>query len=130
MVINSAIKKVNTNIDVIALLTTYGLNLKTKIKFLQIYIFTTHGVESRTFIELTSKKLEACAIWLTNKHVLKQLNKQTEVVKSMKRILEYLALIIRNSQRYELLQLILECKVRGKRCPARRNIVTRKFENY
>lgn len=88
-----------------------------------------YGVESWT---LTGKRLEAFEMWLyrrnskipwtahvTNQKVLEQLNKETEILNAIKnRNSEYLGHIIRNSQRYELLRLILQGKVEGRRGPA------------
>lgn len=119
-------------------LRSRDLPLKTKIFVLQCYTFPVllYGTEAWTLSEASMKKLEAFEMWcyrrilriswvdrVTNIEVLHRMGKECEVIKTIKkRKLEYLGHIIRNEQRYGLLQLILQGKVYGKRGPGRRRI--------
>jgi hypothetical protein len=95
-----------------------------------------YGVETWTLIELTSKKIEAFEIWLyrrmliissidriSNQRVLEKMGKQKELLNTIKaRKLEYIGHIMRNNQRYNTLQLILQGKIEGKISVGRRRI--------
>lgn len=120
------------------LFRTHDLSLSTKIRLLKCYVFPVllYGVESWTLTEASCKKLEAFEMWLyrrilkipwtehvTNKDVLERIGKEKELLLTIKsRKLEYLGHIMRNDQRYGLLQLILQGRVKGKRGPGRRRI--------
>lgn len=117
---------------------TRDLNLKTKIRLLRCYVFSVllYGAETWTLTETTMKKLEAFEMWtyrrilriswvdhVTNVEVLLRMNKTTEIIKTIKiRKLQYFGHIMRNEQRYGVLQRILQGKVLGKRGPGRRRI--------
>lgn len=128
----------NAFVKMSKLLKSRELNLKTRIRLLRCYVFSVllYGVESWTVTEASSKKLEAFEMWLyrrmlripwtahmTNREVLERMEKEKEIMNSVKRRkLEYLGHIMRNEKRYGLLQLILQGKVYGKRGPGRRRI--------
>lgn len=116
----------------------HDLSLPTKIRLLRCYVFPVllYGVESWTLTEASCTKIESFEMWLyrrilripwtdhiTNLRVLERMGKDKELLLLIKtRKLEYLGHIMRNSQRYELLQLILQGKVEGRRRPGRRRI--------
>lgn len=121
-----------------AIFKSHNLSLETKIRHLRCYVFSVllYGVESWTLTEATTKKLEAFEMWLyrrmlkipwtahtTNKEVLERIKKKQEIVYTIKcRKLEYLGHVMRNQERYSLLQTIMQGKVKGKRGPGRRRI--------
>lgn len=114
------------------------LPLNTKMRILRCYVFSTllYGVESWTLSESSCKKLEAFELWLyrrvlriswvdhvTNEEVLRRMRKEKEILYQVKkRKLEYLGHIMRNPERYRLLQLILQGKIQGRRSVGRRRI--------
>lgn len=57
--------------------------------------------------------------YITNKSILEQINKNNNGYKSQ---FKYLGHIMKNKQRYDLLQLVLQEKIDGERCPDRRGI--------
>ncbi|CAG9828977.1 unnamed protein product, partial [Diabrotica balteata] len=92
-----------------------------------------YGMESWTLKKIDIKKLEAFELWMyrrilriswtekvTNVEVLRRMNKEKEVIFTIqKRKLQYLGHITRG-ERYELLQIIMQGKIAGKRSIARR----------
>lgn len=114
------------------------LHINTKMRLLRCYVFSVllYGVESWTLTETSLKKIEAFEMWLyrrilriswvdhvTNAEVLRRMNKTTELIYTIKsRKLQYLGHIMRNENRYGLLQQILQGKVNGRRGPGRRRI--------
>ena len=120
------------------LFKTSDLDLGTKVRLLRCYVFSVllYGVESWTLTEASTKKLQAFEMWLyrrilkipwidhvTNEEVLRRMNKQAEIIVTIKqRKLEYLGHIMRNEKRYGLLQLVLQGKIPSKRGPGRRRI--------
>lgn len=120
------------------LFKTHNLNLQLKLRLLRCYIFSIllYGVESWTLTEATTKKLEAFEMWtyrrilkiswmdkISNKQVLQRLNKETEIIHTVKcRKLEYLGHIMRNETKYKLLKCILQGKAHGRRGAGRRRI--------
>lgn len=119
-----------------ALFKNHNLTLATKIRFLRCYVFSVllYGVETWTVSQEMTKRLEAFELWLyrrmlriswkdkiTNIEVLRRMNKETEIIKTVKsRKLQYLGHIMRNEKRYILLQQILQGKINSKRGPGRR----------
>lgn len=117
------------------LFTCHPLTLahSTAIRLLRCYVFSAllYGVESWILTQASSQRLEPFEMWqylqilriswtahVTNKNVLEQLNKKTEILNTIeRRKLEYLRHIMTNSQRYKLLQLILQGNVEGRRGP-------------
>lgn len=111
------------------------LNLKTRLRVLRCYVFSTllYGVETWTLTETTQRRVEAFEMWCyrrilripwtshtTNIEVLNRMEKQTEVLKTVKqRKASYFGHIMRNDK-YRTLQLIIEGKIEGKRGPGRR----------
>jgi hypothetical protein len=108
----------------------HDLSFVTKIRLLRCCVFfgLLYGVETWTLTELTCKRNEAFEMWLnrrmlkiswtdriTNQMVLERMGKQKELLTIIKaRKLEYIG-HIRNNQRYNILQLILQGKIEGKR---------------
>uniref|UniRef100_A0A8D8SMX4 Craniofacial development protein 2 n=1 Tax=Cacopsylla melanoneura TaxID=428564 RepID=A0A8D8SMX4_9HEMI len=109
--------------------TSHDLQLSTKLRLLRCYVFSIlfYGVESWTLTEASSKKLDAFEMWLyrrilripwtakvTNKDVLRRMKKEMEVLNTVKvRKLQYLGHIMRNENRYFLLQNSIQGKVYG-----------------
>uniref|UniRef100_A0A8D9AW28 Reverse transcriptase domain-containing protein n=1 Tax=Cacopsylla melanoneura TaxID=428564 RepID=A0A8D9AW28_9HEMI len=105
-----------------AVFKSHNLTLDTKMRLLRCYVFSVlfYGVESWTLNETISNKLNAFEMWLyrrilkipwtariTNENVLKRMNKNKEIMNTVKaRKLQYLGHIMRNENRYELLQAI------------------------
>ncbi|RZF39011.1 hypothetical protein LSTR_LSTR014707 [Laodelphax striatellus] len=88
-----------------------------------------YGAESWTLNQAISAKLEAFEMWLyrrmlrvswvdriTNQEILSRMRKGKELLPMIKsRKLEYLGHIMRNTERYQLLQVILQGKILGRR---------------
>lgn len=114
------------------------LPLKTKSRLLECYVFSVllYGVEEWTLPQSSMKRLEAFEMWcyrrilriswvdrITNVEVLRRMGKDCDILNTVKgRKLEYLGHVMRNENRYGLLQLILQGKVYGRRGPGRRRI--------
>ena len=87
-----------------------------------------YAMESRTLTETSIKKLEAFEMWLYRRilkvkwidkissvKILQWMNKEKEIVHTIKTSkLRYLGHIMRNPQRYQLLQVVLQGKVMGR----------------
>lgn len=102
---------------------------------IRCYVFPVlfYGMESWTLTKNMCNKLEAFEMWtyrrvlkipwtdkVTNNEVLKRLNKDKEILKTIKiRKMEYLGHIMRHD-RYRILQLIIQGKIQGKRSVGRR----------
>lgn len=120
------------------LFKSHNLNMEIKLRLLRCYVFSIllYGAETWTLKKETIKKLEAFELWLyrrilriswkdkiTNVEVLRRMNKEQELMKTIKcRKLQYLGHIMRNRDRYNLLQEILQGKINSKRGPGRRRI--------
>lgn len=120
------------------LFKSHNLTLEIKLRLLRCYVFSIllYGVESWTLTEATTKRLEAFEMWtyrrmlkiswtdkISNIRVLQKLNKEKEIMLTVKRRkLEYLGHIMRNETKYKLLKCILQGKVQGKRSVGRRRI--------
>lgn len=120
------------------LFKSHNLSLHMKLRLLRCYVFSVllYGVETWTLTKETTKRLEAFELWLyrrilkiswtqkiTNIEVLRRMNKETELLDTVKcRKLQYLGHIMRNPDRYGLLQQILQGKINSKRAPGRRRI--------
>uniref|UniRef100_A0A8D8YBA7 Craniofacial development protein 2 n=3 Tax=Cacopsylla melanoneura TaxID=428564 RepID=A0A8D8YBA7_9HEMI len=121
-----------------AVFKSHNLTLETKIRLIRCYVYSVllYGVETWTLKEETTAKPQAFEFWLyrrilkiswtqrvTNVEVLRRMKKSKELMNIVKtRKLQYLGHIMRNHQRYELLQRILQGKIDGKRPPGRRRI--------
>lgn len=121
-----------------AVFKSHDLTLETKIRLLRCYVYSVllYGVETWTMRDETEKRLEAFELWLyrrilkiswtekiTNVEVLKRMNTKPELLNIVKcRKLQYLGHIMRNNERYNLLQQILQGKINSKRGPGRRRI--------
>ena len=104
---------------------------------LRCYIFTIplYGIEAATLTKAMIKKIEAFEMWLyrrilrisyvdrvTNEEVLLRLSKLTELNTEVKiRKLQYLGHIMRGT-RYQMLQVIIQGKIVGKRSVGRRRM--------
>uniref|UniRef100_A0A8D8PNW6 Uncharacterized protein n=1 Tax=Cacopsylla melanoneura TaxID=428564 RepID=A0A8D8PNW6_9HEMI len=116
---------------------------------MKLFFFITNSPEvtfSRVLLKIhkvkysltqdTEKKIEAFELWLyrrilkipwthkiTNVEVLRRMNTAPELLKTVKcRKLQYLGHIMRNKERYNLLQQILQGKINSARGPGRRRI--------
>lgn len=116
-------------------LCSKNINLKLRTRILRCYVFSTllYGAEAWTLKTAEINKLVAFERWcyrrmlriswvdrVTNVEVLRRMNKEEEIYKTLKKKkLEYFAHIIRGPK-YQLLQNIMEGKIQGKRCQGRR----------
>lgn len=110
-----------------------SLNLKTRL--LRCYVFTVllYGMETWTLHKTTIDKLEAFEMWVyrrilriswvdkvTNMEVLRRMGKEKEILQTIQvRKIQYLGHIMRNSK-YQLLQVIMQGKIQGRRSRGRR----------
>lgn len=121
-----------------AIFKSHDLTITSKIRFLRCYVFSVllYGAESWTLTNTTEKRLEAFELWLyrrilrvswieriTNDEILQRMEKDREILTTIKtRKLQYLGHIMRNESRFQLLQVIIQGKVQGKRGVGRRRI--------
>ena len=112
-----------------------NLSINLRIRLVQCYVFPVllYGIEGWTLNKAQCKKLEAFEMWtyrrmlkiswmerITNNEVMTRLNKDVEIMLTIKRRkLEYLGHIMR-SEKYQLLQVIMEGKIIGSRSRGRR----------
>ncbi|CAH2267750.1 jg15167 [Pararge aegeria aegeria] len=113
-----------------------SIALRTRIARCYVFSVLLYGVEAWTLTETMSRKLEAFEMWVyrrmlkiswtdrvRNSTVLQRMGKVPEVLLTIKkRKLEYFGHVMRNTKKYELLQLIVQGKVAGRRRPGRRRI--------
>lgn len=60
---------------------------------------------------------------MTNAEVLQRIDQEKEILNTIKqRKLEYFGYVIRNEERYRILQLVMQGRIFGKRGPGRRRI--------
>lgn len=121
-----------------SVLSNNSLSLQLRRRIVSCYVYSVllYGVESWTLTEATCKRVEAFEMWvyrrilkiswvdhITNDEVLRRIGLQsTEVLKTIKkRKLSYFGHIMRG-EKYALLQLIMQGKIKGKRGPGRRRI--------
>ncbi|VEN57771.1 unnamed protein product [Callosobruchus maculatus] len=113
-----------------SLLCSSTLNLKLRYRFVKCYVYSVllYGCEAWTLKVNTINRIEAFEMWVlrrllkipwtahvTNEDVLRQARCERELVQIVKkRKTAYLGHIMRG-RRYELLQLIMEGKIEGKR---------------
>ena len=111
------------------------LNIAIRTQVLRCYVFSTllYGVEAWTLTDATSKRLEAFEMWcyrrmlrisytyhVTNNTVIQRMQKELEIVHSVKvRKMAYLGHVMRNDK-YQLIQLILQGKIDSRRGQGRR----------
>ena len=109
--------------------------MTTRLKTLKFYIWSIllYNVENWTLLSKTTKKLEALEMWfykrmlkiswtdkVTNAEVLQKLNIQRELIPTIiKRKCQYFGHVIRNTNKYTLLTIILQGKIAGKKKPGR-----------
>ncbi|CAG9834829.1 unnamed protein product [Diabrotica balteata] len=115
--------------------TSQTLNLKIRYRMRKCYVYSTllYEMEAWTFKINSLRRLESFEMWLfrsmlkvpwtahmSNEQVLHKMGTDRELLKIMKtRKTLYLGHIYRN-EKYQLLQLLIEGKVEGKRGPGRR----------
>lgn len=118
-------------------LTSRDFNIALKIRFIRCYVWSTllYGSEIWTLKVRDMNRLEAFEMWIyrrilkiswvdhiSNETVLQRLNKNREILGTIKRRkTAYFGHIMRN-QKYEMLQLILQGKINGKRGIGRKQI--------
>ncbi|KAI5707314.1 hypothetical protein M8J77_000030 [Diaphorina citri] len=109
----------------------HEINLALKLRMLRCYVFSVllYGMESWTLTNTIMKKIEAFEMWtyrrilkikwidkVTNEEVLRRMNKEKEVVHTIKkRKLEYFGHLIRNPNKYHLPVKIIQENVTGNR---------------
>jgi hypothetical protein len=119
------------------MLTNRDLQLHLRLRALRCYIFSIllYGMEAWTLKKQHIRKIEAFEMWcyrrilkiqwvqrITNAEVLRRLNKELEIMNSIKRRkLEYLGHITRG-EKYELLRIIMQGRIQGRRSIGRRRI--------
>ncbi|XP_077287784.1 uncharacterized protein LOC143912378 [Arctopsyche grandis] len=112
------------------LLCNRDFNLDLRMRILHCYVLSVllYGVESWTMTQATEKKLAAFEMWcfrrmlripwvdrVRNEEVLNRMKRKRELLSVVKRRkLRYLGHVMRNPK-YEIIQLILQGKVQGKR---------------
>jgi hypothetical protein len=115
--------------------TRSDLSLQLRIRMIRCYVFSVllYGCESWTMDSEIEKRIDAFEMYIyrrmlripwvqrvTNVEVLRRMCKQKELLRIIKeRKMQYLGHVLRG-ERYELLQVILEGKVQGKRSVGRR----------
>lgn len=119
------------------ILSNKNLDLKIRLRTVRCYIFSLllYGAESWTLKRQDMKRIEAFELWtyrrmlkiswtdkVTNKEVLRRVEKETELIFTIqRRKLEYLGHVMRGPK-YEILRLIIQGKISGKRSIGRRRI--------
>ena len=119
------------------LFTSRDINIGLRMRMLRCYVFSTllYGVEAWTLKKNHIDKLQAFETWcyrrmwripwtdrVSNAEVLDRMQKECEIINTMKRRkLQYLGHIMRG-QKYTLLQLIVQGKISGKRSIGRRRV--------
>lgn len=127
----------STFIKMKKLFTNRDISMGLRMRMLRCYVFSTllYGVESWTLKKNHMDKLQAFEMWcyrrmwripwtdkITNTEVLTKMQKEFEIINSIKkRKLQYLGHIMRGPK-YALLQLIVQGKISGKRNIGRRRI--------
>lgn len=117
------------------LLCDKRLNIHIRYRFVKCYVHSTllYGAEAWTLKINTMNRLEAFELWIyrrmmkipwtdyvSNLQVLHRMNKERELLDTIKRRkTAYLGHLMRHNK-YEFLQLIMEGKIEGKRGPGRR----------
>lgn len=136
--IKTRIEKARANFNKLRrVLCTRDLKLDLRVRLARCYVFSTllYGMETWTLNAATIKRLESFELWVyrrmlkiswtarvTNTEVMKRINKEMEIIETIKiRKLQYLGHITRGT-RYAMLQLIMQGKILGKRSIGRRRI--------
>uniref|UniRef100_A0A8D9DVR2 Craniofacial development protein 2 n=1 Tax=Cacopsylla melanoneura TaxID=428564 RepID=A0A8D9DVR2_9HEMI len=119
------------------ILSSHDLSLDTRVRLLKCYVFPIllYGVEAWTLNKECEDRLQAFEMWayrrilriswtdrVTNVNVLRRMGKEVEIINEVKkRKLTYLGHIMRGPK-YEILHLIIQGKIMGKRSVGRRRI--------
>ena len=115
--------------------TNSHLNLQLRRRMIKCYVIPVllYGMKAWSISKATMKKIESFEMWLyrrvlniswtlriTNEDVLRRINKERELVNTVKaRELKYFCHVMRG-ERYNVLRLIMEGKFAGKRSSGRR----------
>jgi len=118
-------------------LTNRDINIKLRLRFMRCYVWSVllYGVESWTLKITDMNKIEAFEMWtyrrilkipwtdrVTNSEVLNRLSTEREILLSIKRRkVAYFGHVIRGPK-YELLQLIVQGKIEGRRGVGRKQL--------
>ena len=118
-----------------AILCSGKLGIEIRTRVLRCYVFSVllYGVEAWTITDATEKRLASFEMWcyrrmwkiswtqhVTNKETLRRMKKETEILNTIKeRKMSYFGHILRGDK-YELMRLVVQGKVEGKRGPGRR----------
>lgn len=119
------------------LLCSRDLPIQLRTRTLKCYVFSTllYGLESWTLKQEHINKLQAFEMWCyrrmlriswtekkTNVEVLREMGKERELITSIKaRKLQYLGHMMRGNK-YELMRVIMQGKIKGKRSIGRRRL--------
>lgn len=119
------------------ILCSRDITLELRTRMLKCYIFSIllYGMEAWTLKSENIKNIEAFEMWcyrrmlripwvdkVSNEEVLRRMNKAKEISNTIKRRkLEYLGHVLRGD-RYNILKLIIQGKIKGKRTIGRRRI--------
>ncbi|KAI5718027.1 hypothetical protein M8J77_015079 [Diaphorina citri] len=119
-----------------ALFKSHNLSMDLKVRMVRCYIFPVllYGMESWTLNQTLMKKIESFEMWIyrrmlriswkdkvRNTEVMAKMKKEVELQHLIKkRKLEYFGHIMRNSEKYGLLQVILQGRIVGRRSRGRR----------
>ncbi|KAI5746880.1 hypothetical protein M8J77_008501 [Diaphorina citri] len=132
------IEKARTSfVNMKRILCSRDLSLNLRTRLLKCYVFSVllYGVEAWTLNKASEKRLQAFEMWtyrrmlriswtdhVTNLEVLRRMGKEPEILHEVKkRKLSYLGHIMRGPK-YEILHLIIQGKIIGKRSVGRRRI--------
>ena len=127
----------NAFVKMKTVLSSKDLTLELRVRALRCYVFSIlqYGLESWTLKQDHINKLQSFEMWCyrrmlkiawtqkkTNTEVLREMGKECEMVNTIKmRKLQYLGHVMRG-QRYEMLRLIIQGKIRGGRSIGRRRV--------
>lgn len=125
----------NTFIKMKRIFNCRDLNLEVKIRLVRCYVLSVlyYGMEAWTLKRIDLKRLEAFELWIyrrilriswidkvTNEEVLRRMQKDKEVILTIKRRkMLYMGHIMRG-EKYRILQVIMQGKIKGKRSIGRR----------
>ncbi|KMQ95932.1 endonuclease-reverse transcriptase [Lasius niger] len=120
------------------LLCCRDLSLTTKLRIVKCYVYSVllYGAEAWTLTQASEKEIDAFEMWIyrrlmriswvnhmTNAEVLQRIGQEKEILNTIKqRKLEYFGHVMRNKERYRILQLVIEGRIFEKKSPGRRVI--------
>lgn len=117
------------------ILCNRDLKLELRLRLVNCFIFSIllYGVEAWTVSEESMNRLNAFEMWIyrrvswvdriSDRVVLERIGKEKEIEKRVKtQKLKYFGHIMRNQEKYNVLHLIIQGKIYGRRPPGRRKM--------